>query len=176
MKIRLHFKPLIGLGYLILLVIGISSCRIHNHFPLSYYGVNHLDKSKLKLYLIDNEHVLTKVWSMHAVETHQDEISCRLQLLPVSEASEVVMIKNKQDAENSDNHVFFFAKPDLIQQIEGKESVTFDYHALEKITVVENDGEASGNKIVENLAIFLSVTIGVLILLIVPILALASGG
>ncbi|GEM_PF-3003004 len=174
MKIRLHFKPLIGLGYLILLVIGISSCRIHNHFPLSYYGVNHLDKSKLKLYLIDNEHVLTKVWSMHAVETHQDEISCRLQPLPASEASEVVMIKNKQDAENSDNHVFFFAKPGLIAQIDGKDSVTFDYHALEKITVVEQDGDASANKVLENLAIIFGIALGVLWFPI--LLVLGSGG
>ncbi len=169
MKIRLHLKPLIGLGILLLLISGMSSCRVHNHFPLSYYGVNHLDKNKLKLYLIDNEHVLTRVWSMHAVETHQDEISCRLQPLPVSEASQVVLINNRQDAEDSQNHVFFYAKPSLIAEITGKDSVTFDYHALERISVVEKDGDASAEKILQNLAIIFSIALGILIF---PILLL----
>ncbi len=174
MKIRLHFKPLIGLGILLLLVSGMSSCRVHNHFPLSFYGVNHLDKSKLKLYLIDNEHVLTKVWSMNAVETHKDEISCRLKPVPVAEASQVVLINNRQDAEDSQNHVFFFAKPSLIAQVDGKDSVTFDYHALERISVVENDGAAAANKILENLAIIFGVAFA--IILFPLLLVLASGG
>jgi hypothetical protein len=174
MKIRLHLKPLIGLGILLLLVSGMSSCRVHNHFPLSYYGVKHLEKSKLKLYLIDNEHVLTKVWSMHAVKTHQDEISCRLKPVPEAEASQIVLINNRQDAEDSQNHVFFFATPSLIAQVDGKDSVTFDYHALEKISVVEKDGDAAANKILENLAIIFGVAFA--IILFPLLLVLASGG
>jgi len=171
MKIRLHFKPIFYLGNLLLLILGMSSCAVQNHFPLSYYGVNHLDKSKLKLYLIDNEHVLTKVWSMHAMKTHQDEITCRLKPLPESEASQVVMIKNQADAARSEDHVFFFAKPSLIAQIANKDSVTFDYHALDRITVVELDGNATGNKTLKNLAIIPAITFGILFFLLLLLFA-----
>jgi hypothetical protein len=103
---------------------------------------------------------------MHAMETHQDEITCRLKPLPASEASQVVLINNQLDASHSADHVFFFAKPSLIAQIAGKDSVTFDYHALDRISVVELGGNETANKTLKNLAVIPTITFGILFLLL----------
>ncbi len=163
MKISLDFNLPVYLGALLLVVTGLSCSNVYNHFPLSYYGLKKLDQTNLKLYLIDNEHVLTNVWSISSLKTNQDEITCRLKQLTPSAAEQVIKIDDYPDALRSQNNILFFAKPNLIAQIANKDTVTFDYNALEKIAVVEQDQATSITKSLKNTLLFIVIAAAVLI-------------
>ena len=162
MKISLDFHLRAYLA-LLLFTAGFCSCSVFKHFPVSYYDLNKLNKKDLKLYLVDNEHVLRKVWSMQEMKIDQNKITCSLKQLTAFQAEEVVMISDQYDAVESQNNILFFAKPYLIAKIINKGTITFDYGALEKIVVVKRDDEATFNKSVKNTLLFIGITAVVLI-------------
>jgi len=162
MKISLdfHLRPYLTL---LLFITGLCSCTVFKHFPVSYYDLTKLNKKNLKLYLVDNEHVLRKVWSMQDMKTDQNKITCSLMQLKTYEAEEVVTINDQDDAVESQRNILFFAKPNLIAKIINKETITFGYDALEKIVVVKKDDDASVYKSLKNTFLFSIITATVLI-------------
>jgi hypothetical protein len=162
MKISLdfHLRPYLTL---LLFITGLCSCTVFKHFPVSYYDLNKLNKKNLKLYLVDNEHVLRKVWSMQDMKTDQNKITCSLMQLKAYEAEEVVTISDQYDAVESQNNILFFAKPNLVENIINKETITFDYDALEKVVVVKRDDKATLIKSLKNTSLFFVITATVIL-------------
>jgi hypothetical protein len=162
MKISLDFH-LRSYLTLFLFITGLCSCTVFKHFPVSYYDLNKLNKKNLKLYLVDNEHVLTNVWSMQETKTDQNQITCSLIQLKTYEAEEVVTMSDQYDAFESQKNILFFAKPNLVAKIINKATITFDYNALEKIVVVKRDDKATLTKSIKNTLLFTVIASAILI-------------
>ncbi len=121
---------------MLLFVLGIflqTGCMSYKHAPLSYHGVQQLKDEQVQLYLIDNENVLTEVWALKSYRFDKNEISCKIEHLPPSVARDVMVKKTKKSARKKSNHVHLFATPALVQQLQAADSVTFDYHLLDRV-------------------------------------------
>ena len=129
-----------GLRIMLLLVLGIflqTGCLSYKHAPLSYRGVQQLKDKKVQLYLIDNENVLSEVWALKSYSFDKNEISCKIEHLDPSMARDVMLKETQKSARKKRNHVHLFATPALVQQLQAADSVTFDYHLLDRVEVQE---------------------------------------
>jgi hypothetical protein len=125
---------------MLLLVLGIflqTGCLSYKHAPLSYRGVQQLKDKKVQLYLIDNENVLSEVWALKSYSFDKNEISCKIEHLDPSMARDVMLKETQKSARKKRNHVHLFATPALVQQLQAADSVTFDYHLLDRVEVQE---------------------------------------
>lgn len=137
-------KPCCSANYRIILLLILGSflqtgCRVYKHYPLSYHGVQQLKNKPVQLYLVDNEHVLSEVWALKSYRFDKNEISCKIEHLPPLIARNVMLLSSREDAHESRNDVRLYAKPALVQQLKGADSVTFDYHLLDRVDVSELD-------------------------------------
>lgn len=119
--------------------LGLNACISYQRVPLSYTGVLNADKTKAHLYLIDNQHVLTNVWHVQQYAFEDQKIMFKLKKMPPSQGSGIVQINTNEEAKNSTHNLFFFAKPSLVDQIQKSDSITFDFHDLERIETTETD-------------------------------------
>jgi hypothetical protein len=120
-------------------VVGLNACISYQRVPLSYLGVLNADKTKAHLYLIDNQHVTTNIWSVQEYHFEDQKISFMIKKIPQSQRDGVVQITSQEGAKRSMNNLLFFAKPALIDQIQNSDSITFDFHQLERIETTEID-------------------------------------
>jgi hypothetical protein len=91
------------------------------------------------MYIIDKEHVLTNVWAVKNYKFNKNDIICTYEKLPEHLGEEIVKTTSKEDAELNQKKVFLFAKPALTEKLVQQTSITFDYHELDRIQVVEKD-------------------------------------
>jgi hypothetical protein len=119
--------------------VGLNACISYQRVPLSYMGVLNADKTKSHLYLIDNQHVLTNIWYVQYYQFEDQKISFKLKKVPPSEGGGIVQIFSEEEAKNSMHNLLFFAKPALIDQVNKSDSITFDFHELERIEITETD-------------------------------------
>jgi len=146
------------------------SCSHYQHFPLSYHGIKTLDSTVVTMYLVDNEHVLTNVWAIKKYTFKNDDISCTIEKVPETFAVEIVQTISKEDVEVNKNQVLLFAKPELTKKLAQTGSITFDYHELDRIQVVEKDDQKNISKAVTIVVGILGgVALLLLILLIIAI-------
>jgi hypothetical protein len=117
------------------------SCANYRYFPLSYHGVKTLDSTAVTMYLVDNEHVLTNVWTIKKYNFKKNDISCTIEKVPENLAVDIVQTISKEDIVANKNQVLLFAKPALTKKLEQTGSITFDYHELDRIRAVDNDHE-----------------------------------
>lgn len=120
------------------LTLGIflqTGCLSYKHASLSYRGVQQLKGKKVQLYLIDNENVLREVWALKSYRFDKNEISCKIEHLDSSVARDVMLKKTQKSARKKSNNVHLFATPALVQQLQAADSVTFDYHLLDRVEV-----------------------------------------
>jgi hypothetical protein len=124
------------------------SCANYRYFPLSYHDVESLDSTAVTMYLIDNEHVLSNVWAIKKYTFKKDDISCTLENVPKNLAVDIVQTISKEDFEANKNQVLLFAKPELTKKLPQTGSVTFDYHELDHIQVVEKDHKTTFSNVI----------------------------
>ena len=150
--------------YLFLLAcLCTTSCSNYRYFPLSYHGVKALDSTAVTMYLVDNEHVLTNVWAIKKYGFKKNDISCTIEKVPEKNAVFIVQTISKEDVQANKNQVLLFAKPELTKKLTQAGSITFDYHELDRIQVVEKDDEKTISFVVL-ITLGLAATIGLLLL------------
>jgi hypothetical protein len=115
------------------------------------------------MYIVDNEHVLTNIWLVRDYKFNKDDISCTLEKVPDSLSSDIVKTISSEDAEANKDQVLLFAKPALTKKLAQTGSITFDYHELDRIQVVEKDDEKTISFVVL-ITLGLAATIGLLLL------------
>jgi hypothetical protein len=91
------------------------------------------------MYIVDNEHVLTNIWLVRDYKFNKDDISCTLEKVPDSLSSDIVKTISSEDAEANKDQVLLFAKPALTKKLAQTGSITFDYHELDRIQVIDKD-------------------------------------
>ncbi len=162
---------------MLLLILGIflqTGCRVYKQYPLSYHGVQQLKNKPVQLYLIDNEHDLSEVWAIKSYSFEKNDISCKIEQLPPSKARDLMTLSSQKDAHQSRNDVRLYAKSSLVQQLKSTDSVTFDYHLLQRIEVTELDDDRTLGKTA--LKIFVIVGTAILSLLLLFFILLAMTG
>jgi hypothetical protein len=162
---------------ILLLILGIflqTGCLSYKHAPLSINSMQKLKDKKVQLYLIDNENVLSEVWALKSYRFDKNDISCKIEQLPPSKARDLMTLSSQKDAHQSRNDVRLYAKSSLVQQLKSTDSVTFDYHLLERIEVTELDDDRTLGKTA--LKIFVIVGIAILSILLLFFILFATDG
>jgi hypothetical protein len=120
------------------------------------------------MYIVDNEHVLTNIWAIKDYKFNKNDIICTYEKIPEQLGEEIIETTSKEIAELKKNKVFLFAKPALIEKLAQNTSITFDYHELDRIQVIENDQE----KIISDIVVISLWAVGGIALLLLTILIL----
>jgi hypothetical protein len=119
----------------------INACKVIKTYPLTYTEATEAQKKLPQYYIIDNEHVLTEVWSVTKIDFTKDVINCRVFKVPPPYSEEVVQFTSRNDFNKRKNYIYLFAKPELAQELQKSDSISFDYHKLDHISVLEKDFE-----------------------------------
>jgi len=90
-----------------------------------------------RLYLVDSKHDSTHVWIMRKSSFSDHEITCMLEKLPATTAAQITALEPEHNSSKARNKVLFYAKPALIQRLPANDTLTFDYHELDRIEAVE---------------------------------------
>jgi hypothetical protein len=115
------------------------------------------------MYIVDNEHILTNMWVVRDYKFNKDDMSCTLEKVPEKIGEEIVKINSKEDAELNQKRVLLFAKPALTEKLAQNTSITFNYHELDRIQVIEKDHEKTISDTVMTLFVIAALLMGVLI-------------
>lgn len=124
----------------------LNACKVLVNQPLSFTEAKAAQKKLPHYYIIDNEHVLTEVWSVYHIAFNNNEITSRVIKVPWPQSEEVVQFKSKFDYYERKNNIYLFAKPELANKLQHNECVTFDYHELDHISVLEKDYEKTATR------------------------------
>jgi len=135
-----------GLVVLLPASLLINACKVINIYPLTYTEAISAQKKLPQYYIIDNEHVLSEVWSVTKIDFTHDSIHCKVLKVPPPQSEEVVKFNAKFDFYKQKNNIYLFAKPELAKELQKSDSISFVYHKLDHISVLEKNYEETAAK------------------------------
>lgn len=114
-----------------------SGCLYYQRYPLAKSRLAKIPLENLSFYLIDSAHPLTKMWYVSDFKFEPKSMHCFLTRMAEVEATEISMVRNRQDAKNSRNEVLLFAKPQFAMTLADTATMTINYEQFDKIEVYE---------------------------------------
>jgi hypothetical protein len=128
----MKFKYLIS----ILILVELSACTSYKRYQLSYVGVKEGNPQTARLYLVNNQDS-SEVWHMARAKFSDHQIFCLLKKQPLPAAFRITTLEKHQNAADARNKVLFYAKPALVKRLPTNDTLTFDYHELDRIEAIE---------------------------------------
>jgi len=131
-----HRQALTWLIFFLLMGLQ-SSCLHYQRYALPKVRMPKINTRHLSFYLVDAAHPLTRIWYISSYLISEKSMAASLIRLSEAESSQVMLVRNGQEARSKKNDVLLYAKPAYVLNLADTLTTLIEFNQLEKIEVYE---------------------------------------